>query len=226
MYQKNQELQTRASTLNPASSNETSDRDHDFLRGLVYAHNRANANTAEVHQASATLEAVVELLIEGGVLDREALEVRQQEAAEQLRHQYLGRGMAVAMQEFGTSKYAFQNGAEVDCQNHVHLCRAACCLIPLALSREDVQEGIVRWDLGQPYIIARDRDGYCVHLDRETYRCAVYAQRPIPCRGYDCRNDKRVWLDFEKKVLHPRVHELDCPACLDVGDTRAVSRRR
>jgi Fe-S-cluster containining protein len=194
-------------------------RDHDFLRGLVYAHNRANANTAEVHQACATMHAVVELLIEGGVLDREELEVRQQEMAEGLRQQYLERGMAVAMQEFGASKYAFQNGAEVDCQNRVRLCKAACCRIPLALSREDVREGIVRWDLGQPYIIARDGDGYCVHLDRETYGCTIYAQRPIPCRGYDCREDKRIWLDFENKVVNPRINELNWPACLEMEAT-------
>ena len=188
----------------------------DIVRGLVYAHNRANANTAEVHQACATMHAAVELLIEGGVLDHEALEARRQEAAKQLRRQYLAQGMAVAMQEFGTSKYEFHNGAEVDCQNRVHLCKAACCRIPLALSREDVQEGIVRWDLGQPYIIARDGDGYCVHLDRETYGCTIYAQRPIPCRGYDCREDKRIWVDFENGVIHPLLHTPDWPACLEL----------
>jgi Fe-S-cluster containining protein len=192
----------------------------ELIRGLLYAHNRANANTAEVHQACATMQAAVELLIEGGVLDREAFEARRQEAAEQLRHQYLGRGMAVAMQEFSTSKYAFQDGAEIDCKDRVHLCKAACCRLPLALSREDVQEGIVHWDLGQPYILARGRDGYCVHLDRETYGCLVYAQRPIPCRGYDCREDKRIWLDFENKVVNARIDEPDWPECIE---TEAVT---
>ena len=33
----------------------------DMLRGLIYSHNRANGNTAEVHQASATVHALVEL---------------------------------------------------------------------------------------------------------------------------------------------------------------------
>jgi hypothetical protein len=195
---------------------------HDMIRGLIYAHNRANANTAEVHRASATVHTVVELLIEGGVLDREALEARRQEVGDKLRQQYLADGMAVAMQEFGTSKYDFQNGAEINCKKRVHLCQAACCRLPLALSREDVQEGLVRWDLGQPYILARGRDGYCVHLDRETYRCAVYAQRPIPCRGYDCRQDQRIWLDFENKVVNPRIREPDWPACLET-DAIAVA---
>src|SRR5262249_20968147 len=64
----------------------------DILRGLIYSHNRANGNTAEVHQASATVHALVELLIERGVLDRKILETRQQEPAERLRRQYLQRG--------------------------------------------------------------------------------------------------------------------------------------
>lgn len=195
----------------------------DVIRGLIYAHNRANANTAEVHQASATVQAVVDLLVEGGLLEREALEARRQAAAEQLRGQYVERGMAVAMQEFAVSKYAFQDGAEIDCENRVHLCQAACCRLPLALSREDVQEGVVRWDLGQPYIIARDEDGYCTHLNRQTSRCTIYNRRPIPCRGYDCREDRRIWLDFEDKVVNPRIDEPDWPACLEVEAMSAVS---
>ena len=37
--------------------------------------------------------------------------------------------------------------------DRVHLCKASCCRLPFALSRQDVEEGIVRWDLGQPYLI-------------------------------------------------------------------------
>lgn len=115
----------------------------DMIRGLVYNHNRANANTAQLHETSAALHAVVEL------------------------------------------------------------------------SKEDVQEYIVQWDLGQPYIIARDSDGYCVHLNRKTWSCRIYDNRPIPCRGYDCRKDKRIWLEFENKVLNPRIAAPDWLTCLE-----------
>jgi hypothetical protein len=50
--------------------------EHDLLRGLVYLHNRANANTAAAHEANAALSAVVELLVERGLVDREAFEAR------------------------------------------------------------------------------------------------------------------------------------------------------
>jgi Fe-S-cluster containining protein len=212
-------------TLEITNPRRTGDSERDLLRGLVYSHNRANANTAELHQACATLQALVELLVERGVLEQEELTARREQAAEQLRGQYLTQGMATAMQEFGVSKYAFQDGAEIDCASRIHLCRAACCRLPLALSREDVQEGLVRWDLGQPYTIARDGDGYCVHLERQTCRCTVYDQRPIPCQGYDCRNDRRIWLDFESKVINPGIYEPDWPACLEVEDSRSMGER-
>lgn len=187
----------------------------EMVRGLVYTHNRANANTAQVHEAQATVEAVVDLLVERGVLDREAVQARRQAVAERLRREYFERGMGVALQEFGVSKYRFPGGAQIDCEARLPLCKAACCKLPLALSREDVQEGIVRWELGRPYMIAHGRDHYCAHLNRETQTCGVYANRPIPCRGYDCRQDRRIWLDFEHRVINPLIDDPEWPACLE-----------
>lgn len=138
----------------------------DLMRWLVYTHNRANANTAALHETSATVQALLALLVE--------------------------RGMAVAMQEFAQSKYAFAHSAEVVCADRLLFCKAACCRLPLALSKEDVQEGVVRWDLGQPYMLAHNGDGYCVHMDRSACTCTIYQQRPIPCRGYDCHQDRRI----------------------------------
>jgi hypothetical protein len=77
----------------------------------------------------------------------------------------------------------------------------------LALSTQDVEEGIVKWDLARPYMIARDPDGYCRHLARATCRCTVWEHRPIPCRGYDCRDDARIWLDFEARLINPDLDE-------------------
>lgn len=186
----------------------------EVIAGLVYTHTRANQNTAEVHQANATLEAVVEMLIERGVLDREELEQRRKAAGEQLRRYYIERGMAVALQEFGSSKYDFPGGAVIDCQARLPLCAAACCKLPVALSKEDVQEGVVRWELDQPYMLAHAADGRCIHLDADTCGCRVYAQRPIPCRGYDCRRDERIWLDFEQRRINPAINEPGWPESL------------
>jgi hypothetical protein len=131
-----------------AASRGASSIEHDFLLGLIYVHNRANANTAEVHDANATLHALVELLVERGLVDNESLAARRKRASDQLRREYLERGMAVAMQEFGISKYEFKGAAGIDCESRIHLCKAACCRLPFALSKEDLQEGIVKWTSG------------------------------------------------------------------------------
>ena len=187
----------------------------DILRGLVYTHNRANANTAELHKTSVTLAALIDLLIESGLVGGAELRERREQLAEELKRDYVSRGMAVAMQDFEVSKYEFKGGAEIDCENRLHLCKAACCRLPFALSKHDVQEGVVKWDLGQPYMNARDEEGYCTHLDQGTHQCTVYNQRPIPCRGYDCRKDQRVWIDFENRIVNPSVADPNWPQCLE-----------
>ena len=70
-------------------------------------------------------------------------------------------------------------------------------------------EGVVRWELGRPHMINRAEDGYCGHLDRQRLGRAVYEQRPVVCRGYDCRNDRRSWLDFEKRIVNPDLARPD-----------------
>jgi Fe-S-cluster containining protein len=202
------------------TSSQPDDRVHreEFNRGLIYTHNRANANTAELHRVVAMLTALSDLLVERGLLDREEIEARKQAAAQALQREYLSQGMGTAMQDFGVSKYQFHLSAEVDCASKIHLCRAACCRLPLALSREDVREGVMQWDPGQPYMIARGEDGFCVHMDRETRGCTVYEQRPIPCRGNDCRQDRRIWLDFDAGVVNPRINDEGWPASLEIED--------
>ena len=59
-----------------------------------------------------------------------------------------------------------------------------------------------------PDIIAQDGAGYCTHLERAACRCTAYAQRPLPCRVFDCRNDKRIWLDFENGVINPNLEDM------------------
>ena len=195
----------------------------DVLRGLLYVHNRANANTGELHETRSTLDALVDLLVDARVLDRDALEERRADAAACLRDDFVRRGMAVAIQEFGVSKYDFEGAAEIDCETRLPLCRAACCKLPLALSAEDVEEGVVRWDLGHPYMIAHGDDHYCVHMDRRTHRCGVYEQRPIPCRGYDCRRDEP---DLARLRAADREPADPRPGVAGVPRGRARQRRR
>jgi hypothetical protein len=99
-------------------------------------------------------------------------------------------------------------GVEIPCGELMHLCHGRCCKMQFPLSTFDLDEGVIRWDYGQPYMIRqRASDGFCVHNDPDTHACTVHAKRPLVCRKYDCRNDVRVWTDFENRIPAP----LDAP---------------
>lgn len=100
------------------------------------------------------------------------------------------------------------SGPEIPCAELLHLCHARCCRMGFPLSTVDLDEGVIRWDYGQPYMIRqRATDGFCVHNDPDSRGCTVHAQRPLVCRKYDCRQDERVWIDYEKRIAAP----LDSP---------------
>jgi Fe-S-cluster containining protein len=183
-------------------------RRQEVAGGLLYCHSRLNANTSKLLESASFLYALVELLTEKGVVGLEELEDKKRDVAERLLESFLDKGMGVAMQEDERDKYSFDETVEIDCENRVHLCKAACCRMSFALSQQDVEEGVVKWDLGRPYLIAQDDDGYCRHLDRKTSCCTIRDQRPLPCRGYDCRKDKRVWTDFERMIINPDLDRL------------------
>jgi len=187
----------------------------EVAAGFLYAHFRADANTGKLLEVASFLFAAIDMLSQQGLLDISELDERKKVAAAQLVEKFSERGMGVAYQKPEQDKYTFEGGAKVDCENRIHLCQAACCKLPFALSKQDVEEGIVRWDFSRPYLIAHGPNGYCQHLDQEKKCCSVYAQRPIPCRGYDCRKDQRIWLDFENGVINPSVRESNWPACLE-----------
>ena len=91
---------------------------------------------------------------------------------------------------------------DIDCASLLHLCHARCCAFRANLSPQDLDEAKLMWDLENPYQLARAEDGYCTHL-QESGGCEHYADRPATCREYDCRADRRVWLDWENKVPAP-----------------------
>jgi hypothetical protein len=183
--------------------------------GLLYAHARLSENTKATVEAASFLYALVELLSEKGIIEIEQLDERMREVAVRLAKKNSEKGVGVLIQEEPEyDKYNFEGEAQIDCENRIHLCRAACCRLPFALSKQDIREGVIHWDLGQPYIIAQEKDGYCTHLERASCRCKVREQRPVPCRAYDCRKEKRIWLDFDNRVINPAILSDDWPHCV------------
>jgi Fe-S-cluster containining protein len=103
----------------------------------------------------------------------------------------------------GPDKYTVEPSTP-PCDELLHLCKARCCTMTFSLSTADLDEGVIRWDYGQPYLIRqRKSDGYCVHCSPKDLHCTVHATRPRVCRQYDCRNDKRIWIDYEQRIPTP-----------------------
>ena len=192
--------------------------------GLLYAHSRLNAATSTKLEAAFFLYALIELLSEKGVITIEELDRRKQTVGLRLAEEIKRSSMGVMLQDADNDKYSFSQEVGLDCPSRLHLCRGACCRIPFALSRQDIREGIVHWDLGQPYLIDQGEDGYCIHMDRDTMGCKVYQHRPVPCRAFDCRKNGRIWLDFDQKLVNPdlyRTHWPQGPAEKEYPGTRS-----
>ncbi len=101
-----------------------------------------------------------------------------------------------------TDKYEVEN-SDVDCGARMHLCHGRCCSFNVKLSRQDLKEGKLEWRIDEPYLLAQTPQGYCVYQTAETGFCGNYDPRPAPCREYTCRDDRRIWLDFDNMIPAP-----------------------
>lgn len=169
----------------------------EIERGLRFAHVMMSINQHEGREGVVFARALAELLVGKGLVAQEELETMMA----QVRHEIEALPAPRVMLAKGEDKYTCAQTVLIDCANRVHLCKARCCTLDFFLSDQDLDEGIVRWDYGRPYWIARQADGYCAHCEPGTWRCHIHANRPYVCRAYDCRNDKRVWADFEARSL-------------------------
>lgn len=178
----------------------------EILQGFLYSYRQLDTNALKVYEASAHLYSLIELLVAKGIIGIEELDKRKKAVEKRLRDSFTEAGIGVKVQRADADKYDPQVETKIDCEKRIHICRGACCALTYPLALQDIQEGI-RWSLGNPFLNARGDDSYCVHWDKKTSRCSIYKQRPLVCRQYDCRNDSRIWLDFEKMTINPKLFD-------------------
>lgn len=178
--------------------------DPELRRALLYVHEKLGLGLTKHRELSAHVYALTESLVAAGVVDRADLERRKESANEQMLESARGHWEGAEVLEDRTDKYAVA-GPDIDCASRTHLCKAACCRLDLLLSRQDLLEGAVRWDVGRPYHVRRHPSGWCQHSDETSRACTIHAQRPLVCRQYDCRKDARIWDDFEKRIPSARL---------------------
>ena len=169
----------------------------DIEGALRFLHLVDTQTKARVAELSATVSALVELLVGGGQVPLDAYEKRKRLTMVRENERAAGEaGVAVADIP---DKYALKDLPQIDCASLLHLCKARCCKLRFPLSVQDLDERAVRWNYSAPYQIAQRPDGYCVH-NKPDGGCDVYTHRPGVCRTYDCRRDRRIWIDFDRRV--------------------------
>lgn len=176
----------------------------DLDASLRFVHVLGMQTKLDGMDVRARLDALIEELVARGAISLRGLEerlarTRQEETERQKQQAAVQVGPSV-------DKYTIAPLPQIDCEARLPLCKARCCQMSFPLSFQDLDEGVVRFDYRRPYVIRqRPDDGYCVHNAAGGGGCQVYAQRPAICRTYDCRTDKRVWLDFDARI--PAPHE-------------------
>ncbi len=176
--------------------------------GLQFTNLMATIAQDAALDTRAAVMALTELLAAQGVIDLEAFKERRAALHDVLADQHMHYGVRVLIGD-KPDKYAVQHEtAEIDCAARYHLCKGSCCRLRFYLTRQDLDEGIVRWDYSRPYLNAQRADSYCTHNDPTTLRCTIYEQRPTACRQFDCREDPRIWVDFAARIPNPALAEL------------------
>jgi hypothetical protein len=183
----------------------------EIERGLRFAHVMMSVNQDQGNEAVAYVQALADVLVEKGILQHEELEEPLERAREEVAQVLMPR---VRLADIG-DKYAEGQSVDIDCASLIPLCQARCCTFRFFLTKQDLDEGAARWDYGNPYWIKQTSDGFCIHSDPLRRACTVHTQRPHICRQYDCRNDKRVWIDFEQCIPAPmQVISGDAPVAM------------
>lgn len=169
-------------------------------KGLIFANHMSSFNQENIKGNNALLHSLIEILISKGFIHLHELEERKEKVIESFgkNNEHMPKVHLVETPD----KYTQGNEVCIDCENCHVICKGVCCKLWFALSVQDINEGIVKWDYMQPYGIARDKNGYCIHRDRSNHKCTVYENRPLVCKAYDCRQDRRIWIDFEKKIIN------------------------
>jgi hypothetical protein len=77
----------------------------------------------------------------------------------------------------------------VDCDKGRAMgCHTFCCRLIVRLAPGELEPSGEYAD-GKRCVDKDPTSGWCIHLDCQTSRCRVWAQRPVVCREYDCNHD-------------------------------------
>ncbi|MPZ74327.1 MAG: hypothetical protein GEU74_14065 [Nitriliruptorales bacterium] len=185
--------------------------DNELFDAFRTATERTRSTGRLVFGTSVNVRALGELLVEKGIITQEEFDASRVDAVEAVQEQFVDAGAGVKLAADVVDKYEIPPEVlpQIDCAARIPVCKAACCSMRWALTEQDIMEGVVQWDLHDPYANRIGSDGWCAHCDAGTKGCTIYEARPAVCRTYDCSKDDRIWSDFENMVINPELFDED-----------------
>ena len=173
----------------------------DLEEALRFLNHNARAGRLAHADVAATLTALVETLVAHGLLPPAEYERRRQRALDAQKLALIEEQPPRCASAKPSTSTRCAICRTSTARRSFPICKARCCTLTVYCSAQDLDERVVQWDYSQPYRIRKREDGYCAHSEPETRRCGIYDKRPAICRTYDCRQDKRIWIDFDKRIL-------------------------
>src|SRR5215467_4197968 len=119
---------------------------HLALERLLTDNERARKGIAELQQQ---IETLIEIMVAMGTLRPGHAEL----IAKLRKRVELSRQAPVELSSI-EDKYPV-TGEPIDCEARLPLCQARCCSFAVNLSRQDIAEGQLTWELEHPYRLAR-----------------------------------------------------------------------
>ena len=171
--------------------------ENQMIRGQLNTHHTLSDISERINDIEAFVFGINDALIEKNVMSSKFLFKK----IEQVKRNMMDAGETA---NAGVALRKDNNIPEteaVNCSERMHICKSICCKLNFPLNAEEVESGIVKWDLGKPYYIRHNSCGYCSHRG-EQGQCGVYENRPIVCKTYSCAGDERIWKDFDNMVLN------------------------
>jgi Fe-S-cluster containining protein len=165
------------------------DLERQVEQGNLFAHAEMTKQASRANESDALLNGLVGLLVRHKVVDADEL-MAIVEAARPATEQNVS--VAVRTDEDLTEP-------TIDCASRLPVCKAACCRLHFALSIDEIESGLMKWELGHPYFNRHNDAGYCHQWEGG---CTIYDERPNPCRVYSCEHDERIWKDFDAMELN------------------------
>ncbi|MEE7625343.1 YkgJ family cysteine cluster protein [Methylobacter sp. Wu8] len=168
-------------------------------KASLFTHTVLTEQITRQNQSDAFLYGLIDYLTQKGIILPDELQAVVASVKEEIieKKEFASLGVAVRVDgENDASAFV-----PVNCNERMPICKGMCCKLSFALSVEEIESGLLKWELGKPYHIRHQSNGYCCHINNEQH-CSVYGSRPSICRKYSCAKDTRIWTDFDNMILN------------------------